>query len=726
MTSQVQKRRGTTTEHSTFTGAEGEITVDTSKDTAVVHDGVTAGGKPLAREDLSNVSASTVAAKLNGTAVSGVDINSGAIDGTTIGATSPSTGAFTSLSATGNIAVSGTVDGRDVAADGAKLDGIEAGADVTDTANVTAAGALMDSELTDITAVKAINQGLATSDSPSFASIFSNGAIFSNGGTSYGNIEVGGDLGGIIDLKAPNSDDFDARIAYYNGSSFRLDTNADEPIILSHDSLEKFRTSSTGVTVTGNISVTGGVDGRDIATDGAKLDGIESGADVTDTLNVTAAGALMDSELTNITAVKALNQGVSTSDSPSFSGLSSDATYSAASAGDIPSVLAYGAYGGGIGLNDSNVLSGFYATDTGTKLHLFTGQTSADTAADKLVMSATSAGHVGIGTSSPSTVSGYKSLNVKSTNGGELQLGNTAGTAQATIWCDSNGVTYNNHGSTEHAWTIGGSEVMSLNANGDISANSLSVTGSLNANAVVAADAGYGYLELGGDSGAIIDLKAPNSLDYETRIVHQGNDFTIQTDSGSAIYKSNGYTTVQAGSSYPVIIKGYNTTICEFNNNGANLSGAGVSYATPAGVFGRGSNKIGFGWSSPNIYGFVDNAVEAVIGTVSDYRLKDNITDYSDDALNIIANLRTVTYNPKDSLTGETNIDETYIGFIAHEVQEIIPSVVTGTKDAVSVDGDPRYQSVNYAGVVPVLVEAIKELSAKNKELEARLEALEA
>ncbi|MCP4475407.1 MAG: hypothetical protein GY821_12745 [Gammaproteobacteria bacterium] len=48
---------------------------------------------------------------------------------------------------TGSIVVSGTVDGRDIAADGIKLDGIEALADVTDTANVTSAGALMDSEV---------------------------------------------------------------------------------------------------------------------------------------------------------------------------------------------------------------------------------------------------------------------------------------------------------------------------------------------------------------------------------------------------------------------------------------------------------------------------------------------------------------------------------------------------------------------------------------------------
>lgn len=50
MSQQVQLRRGTTGEHSTFTGAAGEVTVDTVKKTAVVHDGATAGGHPLAKE----------------------------------------------------------------------------------------------------------------------------------------------------------------------------------------------------------------------------------------------------------------------------------------------------------------------------------------------------------------------------------------------------------------------------------------------------------------------------------------------------------------------------------------------------------------------------------------------------------------------------------------------------------------------------------------------------
>lgn len=45
-----QRRRGTTTQHASFTGLAGELTVDTTKKTVVVHDGSTAGGVPLAKE----------------------------------------------------------------------------------------------------------------------------------------------------------------------------------------------------------------------------------------------------------------------------------------------------------------------------------------------------------------------------------------------------------------------------------------------------------------------------------------------------------------------------------------------------------------------------------------------------------------------------------------------------------------------------------------------------
>ena len=45
----LKLRRGTTAQHGSFTGAEGEVTVDTDKDSLVVHNGSTAGGFPIAR-----------------------------------------------------------------------------------------------------------------------------------------------------------------------------------------------------------------------------------------------------------------------------------------------------------------------------------------------------------------------------------------------------------------------------------------------------------------------------------------------------------------------------------------------------------------------------------------------------------------------------------------------------------------------------------------------------
>lgn len=68
MAKQVQFRRGTTSQHSTFTGAVGEITVDTDKNTAVVHDGSTAGGHPLATS-LADLGVTASAADLNTTDV---------------------------------------------------------------------------------------------------------------------------------------------------------------------------------------------------------------------------------------------------------------------------------------------------------------------------------------------------------------------------------------------------------------------------------------------------------------------------------------------------------------------------------------------------------------------------------------------------------------------------------------------------------------------------------
>lgn len=81
----VQIRRGTNTEHSTFTGAQAEVTVNTTNDSVHVHDGSTAGGFELLRADLDNVSASALNTKIDTeidsylSAGTGISISSGTI-----------------------------------------------------------------------------------------------------------------------------------------------------------------------------------------------------------------------------------------------------------------------------------------------------------------------------------------------------------------------------------------------------------------------------------------------------------------------------------------------------------------------------------------------------------------------------------------------------------------------------------------------------------------------
>jgi hypothetical protein len=101
MTKQVQIRRGTDSQHTSFTGAEGEISVNTTNDSVHVHDGTTAGGKEMARADGSNVA-----------------FTSGTIDGTVIGGATPAAGTFT----TGDFNTSLNVDGT-ITSDGLTVDG---------------------------------------------------------------------------------------------------------------------------------------------------------------------------------------------------------------------------------------------------------------------------------------------------------------------------------------------------------------------------------------------------------------------------------------------------------------------------------------------------------------------------------------------------------------------------------------------------------------------------
>jgi hypothetical protein len=101
--------------------------------------------------------------------------------------------------------------------------------------------------------------------------------------------------------------------------------------------------------------------------------------------------------------------------------------------------------------------------------------------------------------------------------------------------------------------------------------------------------------------------------------------------------------------------------------------------------------------------------------TSSDYRLKHDIAPMQN-ALAAVAQLKPVTY--------KWNADNSESqGFIAHELQAVVPDCVTGEKDAVDENGNPVYQGIDTSFLVATLTAAIQELKAEVDSLRAQVEA---
>ena len=235
----------------------------------------------------------------------------------------------TGLDVYNNITLSGTVDGRDIASDGSKLDGITANAttysfsDTNGTVTVTPA---QGSAATLIIGTAAGSGGLAMRGNAGGADSVALGtssnaigvnaitigksATTSTGSNSPTNgIAIGEQAhsygSGTTALGRQASSIGDNSIALgsyasvpatYHSSvalGYQATVNAANQIMLGTSN--KTVKIPGALTVDGNITASGTVDGRDIATDGTKLNTIETNADVTDATNVAAAGALMKS-----------------------------------------------------------------------------------------------------------------------------------------------------------------------------------------------------------------------------------------------------------------------------------------------------------------------------------------------------------------------------------------------------------------------------------------------
>jgi hypothetical protein len=124
-------------------------------------------------------------------------------------------------------------------------------------------------------------------------------------------------------------------------------------------------------------------------------------------------------------------------------------------------------------------------------------------------------------------------------------------------------------------------------------------------------------------------------------------------------------------------------------------------------------------WRNPNgVVGTIStNGSSTAYNTSSDYRLKNTIAPMTG-ALAKVAALKPCTYKwNADGSDGE--------GFIAHELQEVVPDAVTGEKDAVNEDGSIKPQGIDTSFLVATLTAAIQEQQAIITALTARVEALE-
>jgi hypothetical protein len=146
--------------------------------------------------------------------------------------------------------------------------------------------------------------------------------------------------------------------------------------------------------------------------------------------------------------------------------------------------------------------------------------------------------------------------------------------------------------------------------------------------------------------------------------------------------------------------------------NNSNTSQYGISITVPssAGTYYLQSFKVSLAGGAVGT--ITSNGSSTSYGTTSDYRLKENVQPMTG-ALAKVQALNPVTYTWKNTgLLGQ--------GFIAHELQAIIPDAVTGAKDAVDEEGNPRYQGVDTSHVVATLVAAVKELTIRVAALEAK------
>jgi len=193
--------------------------------------------------------------------------------------------------------------------------------------------------------------------------------------------------------------------------------------------------------------------------------------------------------------------------------------------------------------------------------------------------------------------------------------------------------------------------------------------------------------------------------------IHSGGDFTVATTTavGSMYNGVSGIGFGYSSGGYGAIVRGGTNTPLYVSTNSQGAGGF-IEFAQSGAT--RGNITYTGSATSYN--------------ASSDYRLKENAVPI-ENALSKIDSLNPINF---DWIESGDNSD----GFLAHEIQEVLPYTVTGTKDEVYTDensgeekinGEPKYQVMDYAKLTPVLVKAIQEQQTIIENLQVRIETLE-
>jgi hypothetical protein len=258
-------------------------------------------------------------------------------------------------------------------------------------------------------------------------------------------------------------------------------------------------------------------------------------------------------------------------------------------------------------------------------------------------------------------------------------------------------------------------QAMTLDASGNLLVGATSSTYSTS---------GRGVIEINGSSNSLFALKRAGA--GSAYLLASSGEFQVNnTEATPMTFYVNGSERARIDSSGNLLVgtttaqTGVASDAVGITLYGSTSLGTGVFTRNGIPLYVNNKNASGaliqFYCNGNNIGTISSDGTNTAYNTSSDYRLKNTIAPMTG-ALAKVALLKPVTYKwNADGSDGE--------GFIAHELAEVVPQCVTGEKDAVDEEGNPKYQGIDTSFLVATLTAALQEAVAKINSLEARLDA---